>query len=187
MALGLCSRWRQCIVPISPIIRRCLTTTSQIPVPNGKPPSTLDLRCQHSPCTNVVHISDKITTPADFLKAIGRSCEKKLTIEDWAEFWNTSGITIKAKGLGVRDRRYVQLIFGSSDGLLIIWTVDTYYGVWRNIAKMSRLKTLHTKLGRRRKFAGKALLYRFSEHCTYISSHVDGVPWYRLANGYDNK
>jgi len=46
-------------------------------------------------------------TPADFLKAIGRSNETKLAIEDWNEFWNVSGLTLKKKGVGVQERRYI--------------------------------------------------------------------------------
>ncbi|KIM89022.1 hypothetical protein PILCRDRAFT_49613, partial [Piloderma croceum F 1598] len=51
--------------------------------------------------------TDKINSPTDFLKAIGRSSETKVHIGDWAEFWNVSGLTMKAKGVGVQDRRYI--------------------------------------------------------------------------------
>lgn len=50
--------------------------------------------------------TESIATPSDFLKAIGRSSETKVTVESWGEFWKTSGHALKKSGLAVRDRRY---------------------------------------------------------------------------------
>ncbi|KAG6878090.1 hypothetical protein C0993_012417 [Termitomyces sp. T159_Od127] len=48
--------------------------------------------------------TDTITTPADFLKAIGRSSETKLQVDEWDALWKLSGHDLRQKGLGVRDR-----------------------------------------------------------------------------------
>ncbi|KAM5533472.1 hypothetical protein V8D89_012910 [Ganoderma adspersum] len=49
-----------------------------------------------------------IRTPEAFLKAIGRSCETKLTsVQSWNQLWETNGFQLKKAGLGVRDRRYI--------------------------------------------------------------------------------
>jgi len=58
----------------------------------------------------VVHISlvpGKISTPQDFLKAIGRSSETKISIDSWDAFWRTSGSDMKNAGLSIQDRRLV--------------------------------------------------------------------------------
>ncbi|KAI0720456.1 IGR protein motif-domain-containing protein [Cerioporus squamosus] len=48
-----------------------------------------------------------ITTPEDFLKAIGRSSENKLSPESWEQLWHTDGSQLKKAGLGVSERRYI--------------------------------------------------------------------------------
>ncbi|KAI0771259.1 IGR protein motif-domain-containing protein [Trametes elegans] len=48
-----------------------------------------------------------IATPEDFLKAIGRGAETKLTPESWEQLWRTDGHQLRQAGLGVRDRRYI--------------------------------------------------------------------------------
>ncbi|KAI1789639.1 IGR protein motif-domain-containing protein [Ganoderma leucocontextum] len=49
-----------------------------------------------------------IRTPEAFLKAIGRSCETKLTgVQSWSQLWQTNSFQLKKAGLGVRDRRYI--------------------------------------------------------------------------------
>jgi hypothetical protein len=53
--------------------------------------------------------SGKISTPQDFLKAIGRSSETKISIDSWDAFWRTSGWDMKNAGLSVQDRRSVTL------------------------------------------------------------------------------
>ncbi|KAG5721691.1 hypothetical protein E4T56_gene11205 [Termitomyces sp. T112] len=50
---------------------------------------------------------DTITTPAEFLKAIGRSSETKLEVDQWDALWKLSGHDLRQKGLAVRDRRYI--------------------------------------------------------------------------------
>lgn len=47
-----------------------------------------------------------IKTPEDFLRAIGRSAETKLTVERWEDLWRMSGNDMKKAKLDVRDRRY---------------------------------------------------------------------------------
>ncbi|KAG6906622.1 hypothetical protein DXG01_012940, partial [Tephrocybe rancida] len=41
-----------------------------------------------------------ITTPSEFLKAIGRSFDTKLEVEHWDAMWRLSGHELKKKGLG---------------------------------------------------------------------------------------
>ena len=49
---------------------------------------------------------ESIKSPADFLKAIGRSCETKISVECWDDFWKKDGPSLKKDGVPVRDRRY---------------------------------------------------------------------------------
>ncbi|KIJ62585.1 hypothetical protein HYDPIDRAFT_114230 [Hydnomerulius pinastri MD-312] len=49
----------------------------------------------------------KITTPQDFLKAIGRSAETKVSLDSWEAFWRTSSHDLKKAELAVKDRRYI--------------------------------------------------------------------------------
>ncbi|OJT09884.1 hypothetical protein TRAPUB_13627 [Trametes pubescens] len=55
-----------------------------------------------------------IATPQDFLKAIGRSSETKLTPESWEQLFHTNGHQLRKAGLTVEDRRY------------ILWSVEKY-------------------------------------------------------------
>ncbi len=48
-----------------------------------------------------------IATPQDFLKAIVRSSETKLTPESWEQLFHTNGHQLRKAGLTVEDRRYV--------------------------------------------------------------------------------
>lgn len=52
-------------------------------------------------------VPGKISTPQDFLKAIGRSSETKISIDSWDAFWRTSGSDMKNAGLSIQDRRFV--------------------------------------------------------------------------------
>ena len=47
-----------------------------------------------------------ITTPHDFLKAIGRESEKKVSMDSWDVFWRTTGRELKGASVPVKDRRY---------------------------------------------------------------------------------
>ncbi len=51
--------------------------------------------------------SGNIKTAEDFLKALGRSSESKLSVESWEELWQTNSFALKKAGVGVQDRRYV--------------------------------------------------------------------------------
>lgn len=97
--------------------------------------------------------TEHITTPHDFLTAVGRSSETKLSIEAWEDFWKTSGQDMKKLGLAVRDRRYV-LTRGRSTRMMLN-ELDTFYGAWRNIAVESRFRSLRTNRNRRRQCEGK--------------------------------
>ncbi|KAH9950603.1 IGR protein motif-domain-containing protein [Amylocystis lapponica] len=55
-----------------------------------------------------------IATPEDFLKAIGRSSDTKLTVEKWEDLWKFDGHQLRKAGLDVRDRRY------------IMWSMEKY-------------------------------------------------------------
>lgn len=78
-----------------------------VPPPRGMPalltlvpsPSTLTR-------TNAATLGN-ITSPQDFLKAIGRSAENKLSPESWEQLWHTDGFQLKKAGLGVSERRCV--------------------------------------------------------------------------------
>ncbi|KAG5648436.1 hypothetical protein DXG03_005010 [Asterophora parasitica] len=56
---------------------------------------------------NTPRNAETISTPSEFLKAIGRSSETKVTVEKWDELWKLSGHDLKKSGLAVRDRRYI--------------------------------------------------------------------------------
>ncbi|KAJ7600832.1 hypothetical protein C8J56DRAFT_1038461 [Mycena floridula] len=47
-----------------------------------------------------------ISTPQDFLKAIGRSMDTKINVETWEELWKLHGPVLKKQGVAVKDRRY---------------------------------------------------------------------------------
>ncbi|KIY72471.1 hypothetical protein CYLTODRAFT_486309 [Cylindrobasidium torrendii FP15055 ss-10] len=48
-----------------------------------------------------------IKTPQDFLKAVGRELDTKVTVDSWEALWAKRGKHFKADGLAVRDRRYL--------------------------------------------------------------------------------
>jgi hypothetical protein len=50
---------------------------------------------------------ESIQTPEDFLKAIGREAETKLSVESWTKFWKMDGRSMREAGIGTKDRRYV--------------------------------------------------------------------------------
>ncbi|KAJ3557651.1 hypothetical protein NM688_g1355 [Phlebia brevispora] len=56
----------------------------------------------------------KIATPEDFLKAIGRETDTKVTAESWEALWKLDGQALKKAGLAVNDRRY------------ILWSIEKY-------------------------------------------------------------
>jgi len=90
---------------LSPVsFLRCSLSSS------ARPPKKRDpkLRLTHSPPEN-------IQSPSDFLKAIGRESEKKLSVESWTQFWKMDGRTMRKDGVGVKDRRYVcsNLVMGT--------------------------------------------------------------------------
>ena len=77
---------------------------------------------------------ESIKSPADFLKAIGRSSETKISVESWEDFWKKGRLSLKKDGVSVRDRRYV-LIFENCNGFASLkFCSDIFYGVWKSIA-----------------------------------------------------
>lgn len=77
-------------------------------------------------------ISGDISNPEDFLKAIGRGSEKKISFDTWDGLWKTNGLALKKAGLAVRDRRCVRRVSKSigsmSDDLhrYILWSMERY-------------------------------------------------------------
>ncbi|KAG2151301.1 hypothetical protein DEU56DRAFT_777139 [Suillus clintonianus] len=68
---------------------------------------TTTVTCNVSRRPDIPSPRGKISTPQDFLKAIGRSSETKLSIDSWDAFWRTSGWDMKNAGLSIQDRRYI--------------------------------------------------------------------------------
>ncbi|KAJ7796167.1 hypothetical protein B0H14DRAFT_2390941 [Mycena olivaceomarginata] len=92
---------------LAPIARSISSRVRPVPAPRGTPlPSTATY--------SLIPAADPITTPAAFLKAIGRSCDTKLSVETWDDLWNQNGTKLKSAGLAVRDRRY------------ILWSMEKY-------------------------------------------------------------
>ncbi|KDQ33776.1 hypothetical protein PLEOSDRAFT_1032744 [Pleurotus ostreatus PC15] len=68
-----------------------------------------------------------IKTPEDFLKAIGRSAETKLTVERWEDLWRLSGQDMKKAKLDVRDRRYRDTKLSHMGSFrYILWCMEKY-------------------------------------------------------------
>ena len=58
---------------------------------------------------SLIYATGDITTPEEFLKAIGRGSETKITFDTWDNLWKTNGLSLKKAGVAVRDRRCVLL------------------------------------------------------------------------------
>lgn len=76
-------------------------------------------------------VAGNISTPEDFLKAIGRSSETKISFDTWDNLWKTNSQALKKAGLATRDRRYVvfaETIGSMSDSLdrYILWAIEHY-------------------------------------------------------------
>jgi hypothetical protein len=59
---------------------------------------------------NNIYTLDVIGSPQDFLKAIGRGMDSKISTENWQDFWKTAGVQLRKDGLAVKDRRCANLI-----------------------------------------------------------------------------
>ncbi|KAF5382550.1 hypothetical protein D9615_002841 [Tricholomella constricta] len=100
-SLGSASRLCAAIPPLTrSVVNRALSR----PVP---PPRGINDLFSTQALINTPHTAESITTPTEFLKAIGRSVETKVTLEKWEELWKLSGHELKKSGLAVRDRRYI--------------------------------------------------------------------------------
>ncbi|KAJ6475065.1 hypothetical protein C8R47DRAFT_1143415 [Mycena vitilis] len=99
-------RWGSRLTALAPPTSRALTIRARarpIPDPRGTnllPPASPDGAV-------LTWTTESISTPDAFLKAIGRSCDTKLSIESWEDFWRQDGQKLKSAGVGVRDRRYI--------------------------------------------------------------------------------
>jgi hypothetical protein len=100
LSLSSSSRLRA-LLPIS----RSLSTRAR-PIPETRGEHLRLPTALHAPLTGIA-AADSISTPGAFLKAIGRSCDTKLSIESWDDFWKQDGTNLKSAGVGVRDRRSV--------------------------------------------------------------------------------
>ncbi|KAG2342187.1 hypothetical protein BDR05DRAFT_983410 [Suillus weaverae] len=76
-------------------------------VPLSRPVFPSIQNSQSRTVATTVRSAGKISTPQDFLKAIGRSSETKISIDSWDAFWRTSGWDMKNAGLSIQDRRYI--------------------------------------------------------------------------------
>lgn len=77
-----------------------------VPAPRGNIPGTCGSVASMNSYAYTTVTGD-IATASDFLKAIGRSAETKVTVESWDELWKLNGPTLRKAGLGIRDRRCV--------------------------------------------------------------------------------
>jgi hypothetical protein len=102
LSLSSSSRLRA-LLPIS----RSLSTRAR-PIPETRGEHLRLPTALHVPLTGIA-AADSISTPEAFLKAIGRSCDTKVSIESWDDFWKQDGTNLKSAGVGVRDRRSVSL------------------------------------------------------------------------------
>ena len=55
--------------------------------------------------------SGSIASPSDFLKAIGRASETKLSVESWDQLWRLNGLDMRKSGVAVRDRKFVVSLY----------------------------------------------------------------------------
>lgn len=152
---SLGSTSRLCSV-IPPLARTLVNRAASRPIP---PPRGIDLLppAVALGLTSTVFQTEKIATPSDFLKAIGRSSETKVTVEKWEDFWKTSGQKLRKSGLAVRDRRCDGFPSYSYACLLdiLVFYADIFYGVWRNIAAVCQSNNLLMNQSRRRQSEGE--------------------------------
>ncbi|KAJ7245040.1 hypothetical protein B0H12DRAFT_1022045 [Mycena haematopus] len=87
--------------PVIPILRSISTRVRPVPAPRGT-----HLLPTASPVP-LTPTAASITTPDAFLKSIGRSCDTKVSVDGWDDFWQQDRTKLKSAGVGVRDRRYI--------------------------------------------------------------------------------
>ncbi|CAA7261418.1 unnamed protein product [Cyclocybe aegerita] len=94
---GLPSR----VFPSFPSLTRSfISRAAKRPLPAKRDPATTVQGTSPAP-----YPLETIQTPEDFLTAIGRQAEAKITASTWGDFWRMDGRTMKAAGVTVRDRR----------------------------------------------------------------------------------
>lgn len=126
LAARLCSSF-------SPFCRTFLNRALLKPVPPPRGNHIFIFSWSRASNVQLEHFgSGDISSPEGFLKAIGRSSEKKISFDTWDALWKTNGLALKKAGLAVRDRRCVrhvpQIIRSMSDGLhrYILWSMERY-------------------------------------------------------------
>jgi len=88
-----------CLKRLSPIGFLFLRRTLSIPA--RRPPKMRDPSLCISPSPY-----ESFTSPNEFLKAIGRKSETKISFETWTQFWKMGGGLLRKAGVSVKDRRY---------------------------------------------------------------------------------
>ena len=131
---------------------------------------------------------ESIKSPADFLKAIGRSCESKISVESWEDFWKKDGPSLKKDGVSVRDRRYVfKLMFEDLNSRIVV-TVhscsDIFCGAWRNIAWATQLENLLMNYLLKRRYEGKSFSILHLVIHIQVFPPLDGGLRSKTENGY---
>ncbi|KAF8073684.1 hypothetical protein FPV67DRAFT_1478911 [Lyophyllum atratum] len=101
-----CSPSRLCAA-VPPLTRSIVNRAAARPVPPTRGIDNLLPLAPTHVLTSTTPVTESITTPVDFLKAIGRSSETKVTVENWQDLWKLSGHDLRKSGLAVRDRRYI--------------------------------------------------------------------------------
>ena len=82
------------------------------PIPPLGGSTTLPLALLHLQLT-IPSTSGSIASHGDFLKAIGRASETKLSVESWDQLWRMTGPDMRKSGVAVRDRRFVVSLHNS--------------------------------------------------------------------------
>jgi len=140
---------------INTFTRTLVTKVVTRPVPPLRDPNTLPPTVPRFPGMDVIR------GPQDFLKAIGREADTKVTAESWEELWKLNGQAMRKAGLSVRDRRYVD-VFVWDCGPSSVPKPDRrstgiFYGVWRNTAAGSQYRSSRMTQHRRRQYEGESL------------------------------
>lgn len=96
------------ILPSIPSLTRSLVIRPEAPKRDPIPPRRDPAVFQHG-TGPYARPAEAIETPEDFLKAIGRSSETKLSPSSWEALWKMDGYAMKTAGVTTRDRRSVAI------------------------------------------------------------------------------
>ena len=150
----LASRLWSVTVAVTPSLTRSINSRAALtPVPPIRDTGVLS-----SPQLRPNYYHESIKSPADFLKAIGRSCETKISVESWEDFWKKDGLLLKRDGVSVQDRRYCKLLMLEGLNLVMVYSCsDIFCGVWKNIARATQSESLLMNYLLKRQYEGKFL------------------------------